>query len=1149
MNSRNNIALNYLSSYYPLNEMQEKIPISFKNIKNKHPNRAFFITNEINQLKSYFNLIAKDIYLSLAMTFSLDVIDLHEFKRCLWPVFSSGTALLIGDYITAHLSESYFGNNEYDFIFKFTIGIAILAYCMIHRITDKPLSSIFEITTSVTMEILSIFYLYTSVFNGSRMLFEGRLTENYSLITSLGFSTIIIPGFLAHIAEAVQGFLLKKLYKSGAQRSDTAFLTLGLTSISNTYFQLNHFLLSELLTGSRLFQLGLISDNIFHTHKILQRFKNLPALLTDIGPALLKKLIAQQEKIEQDRKHNIALHTVLRTTDKGTIFVSIPRYQLRKGDLVWCNQQINLESFPLSGEIFFLKKDEQGQYTTNIEQKKFSINLKAHNGEDNWIEIKSNTNFNTYQDCVDLHSLHKGQQAGILAGAKLNLYGADNCFIQIKPEKKYDFHAHYEKKSVINQIINERKQKNVVYAMLAAITMASFLKQDITNLPSSSITLLFNLFQTMIPFSEAFLREMINSRLLKTINAKLHHAPLETIDALRIVDLCNALGGYYQDKFPNGVAIISDKTGTLTTSTMEMKGCWTKAMPQDVSELINTSSLSISLDSEKRELYFEVFASAYTNESKEVEPEEHAILAWLLSLHCQYHLNVQTIGNHRFKKILTLSDKTKEIETFHLGLFRSLGGRLSLISDNETKYLIFCGIPKHDTLGNYSLFTIYDHMVRRKGVLSRDWCIARCAISDTVFDTLKDYFLDDNKSEIENFLFENNATLASLSHIATFIINNPIKPNAENFIDHCHSVGVPVFVATGDTIKAAENIANVLCKKHADSILTIKATDDIDFLQLINNQSLTNTTLIFGGMSDKILNYFNILLKYRIEDRPIIIFAEMSATDKGILSKHLTQNQFFVVANGDGSNDVMMMRNANVVITHLNDELAHAPGVDQFSNLSDRQLRQLLGSNQSFYDLFDIHHPRSLFVQTFTPLANSQEKPMMALALKNSKMSFEIAKYAELVNVSEMPHQHWYSVAFDLIWLCISFQLINTSADLPADRQHLNMSTFINQCLIVTTGLAFLQAFTIYFLTGESTNLSTMMLMLCCLPLVLKSIFSAYGEVQNEVHSNLRIQENQNNRRSFLTSMPSYIGSFFQQSSKPIKTLTRRHQPEFKKEN
>ncbi len=60
---------------------------------------------------------------------------------------------------------------------------------------------------------------------------------------------------------------------------------------------------------------------------------------------------------------------------------------------------------------------------------------------------------------MDLHAVRDGKQAGVLVGDKLNLYGNDNIFIQIKPEKELLLSSNYEKKQSLMRLLpNENKE-------------------------------------------------------------------------------------------------------------------------------------------------------------------------------------------------------------------------------------------------------------------------------------------------------------------------------------------------------------------------------------------------------------------------------------------------------------------------------------------------------------------------------------------------------------------------------------------------------------------------------------------------------------------------------------------------------------------
>lgn len=1126
-----------------LSENKPKIPSQSKTVQsralpsrfvlNEQADRTYYLRSSIHGVSNFISTRASELYNTLAMTFSLDSMDFSNFKKYIWPAISSGAALLIGEYVMGGISEFQTGVPEYDFIYKFFFGAAVLGYCAMHRITETQFKSTAGLSAAIASEVVAITYLYSSVFSGTRMMVADSLSDGYSFVASLATSALVVPSGVAFITQKVQDLLVRYQYSKGAQRSDTAMISSGLTPLSNLYFQLNHFLVSELMSSSRLFQLGLISHNILHAERIVQKFRNLPALLADLTPSTLKELLKQQEKLKRDYEYNNTMHRVLRFTPQGSVFVSIPRYRLRTGDLVYCDDSVDLSSVPLSGELVALQKSEDGQFLKNPEQRKFSVNLKAQNGEDVWIEHLSKPGFDSTYAKVDLHAIHAGKQAGVLVGDKLNLYGNDNMFIQIKPEKELLLSGGYQKKSVINQIVAERKQRSVLHSILASIIMAGFLQRDITALPAESIRLMFTIFQTMIPFSETFLRDAVNSRLMKKLNKDMEGKPLETIDALRVVDLCNALGGYYHDRFPNGVAIISDKTGTLTTNKMDVLGLWTVNMHENVQHLLKEKQELLLPEERVQMESFEVFASAYTNNNKELEPEEFALLELYKTLvkndNC---LQVSIQGNNHFRKTITQADSVKELETFHLGLYRAFGGRFTLVNEGKNQYLVFCGVPKQEAFKKSPLLHAYSMMQSRTGVLSRDWCIARTPISEQEFSILKGLFDEDNKKGIESFILSNSEIINNLQHYVTFIIDNPVKKGAEHFIEQCREIQVPVFVATGDTTKAAENIARVLCPAYAKNMISIRAdqveASEIDFLD--EHQITPQSTVIFSGINPAVLSHFKQLLAREKAMRPVIIFAEMSTEGKGILAKFLKDNQFFVVANGDGTNDVMMMKNSDVVIAHYSDDKTFAPGVGALSNISDEQLRHLFGSQKSFYELFDINLPNSLFVQQFAPLANSQEKPSLALALKSGKMSFELARGVGVSDVQEMYQQHWFSVAFDLMWLWIAFFEINQSTDLPMDNQNISASQFISQSMGIVMLIAVVQSFLNYELAGESTNLTSMLLMLSILPIVLKSIFSGFRMVQDRIYPAQEIHDSDEaevpEARS-RGSIMSYLGSLF----------------------
>lgn len=217
------------------------------------------------------------------------------------------------------------------------------------------------------------------------------------------------------------------------------------------------------------------------------------------------------------------------------------------------------------------------------------------------------------------------------------------------------------------------------------------------------------------------------------------------------------------------------------------------------------------------------------------------------------------------------------------------------------------------------------------------------ALSEQEFVRLKELFSREDKKEIEIFILKHSELLKKLRYYGTFIIDNPVKKGAEKFIAQCREVSVPVFVATGDTTKAVENIAKVLCPENAKKIFTIRAVQVAENdLELVNEENYpSDCTVIFSGVNEAILARFQKLMDREKSKRPVIIFAEMSTEGKGFLASYLQKQRCFVVANGDGTNDVMMMKNSNMVIAHQSDDGSFAPGVGALSNISEEQLKRL----------------------------------------------------------------------------------------------------------------------------------------------------------------------------------------------------------------
>ncbi|MDR3492244.1 MAG: HAD family hydrolase [Gammaproteobacteria bacterium] len=1102
--------------------------ISVMSVSGKKADRTQYANEQYHYLESLISRTLKEVTQAMSITFSLDKIKLKQFKKIILPIIISSFSYASSDYVFKGLSQASTQTDDYDFVFKFLMGSAIITYSSVHRLTENKIASSLQFSMVAASELLAATYLYTASFAGSRKLLEGMLSNSYSLLYSLAASSLVIPGVISYTAQKYQQLALNLQYKQGAQRSDTALIASGLTPIANTYLIANALLTQEIMSVSRTFQLGLIANNILNDKGWVRQLRNLPAMLIDIVPQIVRKMLVQLQKIEHDYVKNTHKHYILKFNQHGSELVVVNRYELRSGDLVWCGNNFDPHSVPLSGEIFSFKRDEENAFT-NIPQEDcdFRVNLKMYTGENIWFKCKTANNLNTGFKNVDQKMIQEGKQLAILDGAEIDFCGhPENFFVRVARKKEIILDSSFEKKSMINSIINQYKQNNILYALALSASLGMYFGADATGKFTNSVRLLFSLFQMIIPFSESFLREMINSKMLKEMNKELHNMPLESVDALRVVDLCNVMGGYYPDKFPKGAVIVSDKTGTLTTTKMKVDGYWTSSMPSRVQKTRITNEIA-----DKENYYpsdineqidsFETFCLAFTNNEKELEPEEHAILKHFKKIFNDDSLMIERVSNNHFKKTIKIDGQTKHVETIHLGLFLNFGGRLTIVSDKTGQYFVFCGIPKSNMFADTPLLNTYEEMTTRTGILSRDWCIAKTVLSSSLYTQLLSAHTNDDKESITKIV--SDTILKHLKHVCTFLIDNPVKDGVQDFIPNCNTIGVPVLVATGDTAKAAHNIAKVLCASHIKNIHTIKAYEQLNHDELILENDFKNETVVFAGINNTVLRYLDILMSKKINSRPTIIFAEMSTQDKGMLARFLKAMGYFVIANGDGTNDIAMMKAADLVFAHTAKDGSYAPGVRLYANINDVQVRKLTHSNESFYHLFDIHRRQnSLFMKPFIRIANVQEMPSYVLIFKSIKIGFELMKALGYTDVEEIWQQHLLSIAFDLIWLWVAFTKINQHSDLPVNNEHIARSNLPIKCMMLTLALATMESFFCYAAFGKTTDITLMILKLSFLSTLLTSFLSGFRDVQREEHDN---EINVSAQRGTLFNHPSHSSS------------------------
>lgn len=147
-------------------------------VQDAQADRTYYLKSTASEISNFFSLRVKELYNTLAWTFSLDSMDWSTFNKYIWPTISSGAALVLGNYLTPLLSEYLMGSPEYDFVIKFIFGGAVLGYCALNRITDNKLESGPALSVAVASEVMAIIYMYSSIFKGTTFFLTASLLMN-----------------------------------------------------------------------------------------------------------------------------------------------------------------------------------------------------------------------------------------------------------------------------------------------------------------------------------------------------------------------------------------------------------------------------------------------------------------------------------------------------------------------------------------------------------------------------------------------------------------------------------------------------------------------------------------------------------------------------------------------------------------------------------------------------------------------------------------------------------------------------------------------------------------------------------------------------------------------------------------------------------
>lgn len=358
--------------------------------------------------------------------------------------------------------------------------------------------------------------------------------------------------------------------------------------------------------------------------------------------------------------------------------------------------------------------------------------------------------------------------------------------------------------------------------------------------------------------------------------------------------------------------LISDKTGTITDNNFEMIKF---------------------VDIENNKFYDLVFlADSLGNELEEIEMVKY--------MQNKYKIKYNyTRINDNLDRILK-SINNKQYFTIFLGLFRKLGGTLTLVYFDYEYFFVYQGVPTE-----YLINQVNDnknwkdaYYYRNKYNIdincpTRDWFHAitkkysfKNIIYDKMFNDIIYLIQNNNKyflENITNMLIKNNI-IENLTLVDLCIMNNPLKLGVRDGIYSFNS-GKNCIICTGDNIKNTELVIKCILNKENLEYMYILEDDNIKLIE--------NCIYIFKGTKYIFLLKNILKLKNRY-----IIFSSCTPNDKYNVVNYIKSENNYVIFTGDGINDILALKHADL-------------GIAFPSNNSDDNINEYLDNVVSNSDL------------------------------------------------------------------------------------------------------------------------------------------------------------------------------------------------------
>lgn len=899
-----------------------------------------------------------------------------------------------------------------------------------------------------------------------------------ALLSGIMATGVVIPSLMLRGARLMSQHQSQREQAEGlgTQRSAIAALPQGSTPEVSTALQTYDFFNQQLSNPTAVFQYGLVALNALRDQgSAMRKMRNVWLLAAVTLSDLSKHLARETVNLSEDARINAMTYTVVRD---GQTIENVRRDALKVGDLVRLSDAVQTVHDEKSGETrsrallsgYLMQRAGEDPLQP-------VISLVELNGESKPLILAPPRQEKTTAECKPLELGQVQNTAAIFPGTLF--LSLDNSGKEVTPDQLYlqiaaapvSSQSHPEKTAFSTQQtagLQARLIGGVLAAsLLATVALTPFSTEAEGSLAAvayatglvDSFTQAFGQLQTLIPLTAPVMTSMINQTLTAELNAKLDGRPISVNNALLVADMFDFLK-------KGLVRIYSDKTGTVTETRMVMRGF--EGIPEHDERVVSA------------------FATTYS--AQKTEEEENEIRRYYREKGIKIESEMVAGDSNSLMK--TISRDGKDPITFkstRVGLFTDFGGQFTIRQEiGKPPVLIFCGVPKEadagdrfkgtplmDAYNNYARkASLPENQAARQDSLTRDWCIAEAELTPENHQALlKALAMEDPNAAKQALKEVIHAVKGNFKYLGTFQIDNPIKPGAREAIRQWNTQGIGFMMITGDTRNAAKMIAKKLYPDRSEGVYEAGTLP-----QGFETQDLSKSTVVLSDTTPETLALLD-QLEGMGAKRPNVIFSQMKESDKGRLVEHAKAKGLFIIANGDGSNDLQMLHAAHVAIGDAALDGSFARGVHEASNLTDSQVRQLMGTTAgSFYELFDIHTgEESRFLKMFTRMANTQPKVVTALLVKSLK---SLALTSAIGwNTQEMKGQFPMMLGYDAAFLASLRHITLSTADTRLFDRPLGESHIPYTTLAGSMAVAGAQSFYHYFFSDHQiTSIPTLLI-------------------------------------------------------------------------